>query len=59
MAKTDQGPMFKLPKGTAHTMYVNGGTVVSDYSKKPATNTYNEDRGEFVPRDPQRPNKSR
>lgn len=59
MSKTDQGTMFKLPKGTAHTQTPNGGHVVSDYGKKPVSNTYNEDRGEFVPRDPQRANRGR
>ncbi len=52
--KSDQGPAFKLPQGTAHTQYPNGGTVVKDYGKKPTEDTYNPDRGQRWPRDPQR-----
>jgi hypothetical protein len=57
--KPDQGPIFKLPQGTAQTEWVNGGTVVDGYGKNPTKDRYNPDRGEEVPRDPQRRLKDR
>lgn len=54
MAKTDQGPMFKLPKGTAEQVVPDGCTEVSDYGKTPIAQRFNPDRGQMWPRDPQR-----
>lgn len=53
--KPDQGPNWKLPMGTAHTLTPDGGKVVSDYGKKPVSDRFNMDRGDCLPRDPQRP----
>ena len=52
--KPDQGNFLPLPKGTARVASTNGGFIVEGYGKDPIKNTYNPDRGQRWPKDPER-----